>query len=192
MSLLSGIVIMILHELPKSIVYSKLSHKKDISIWKLFQYIDPIGLIFCVTTYAGFSRPYMYRIKEKKTNFILGITGFLSLFFVFSVSIVVLRTCFTTGVTNLKFTSVDTTVTILSYLFWYFCALLSCGMIFVNLFPISTFDLGLLVAGKSPSRYFSIIRGDYMIKMLLALSLLLGIINLFSRYIIQFLITVKF
>ncbi len=190
MSFLTGIIIMILHELPKSIIYNQLSEKKYKGIWKLYQYIDPIGLVFCVTTFAGFSRPYMYRIKEKKINMILGITGFFSLFTIFVTSISVLRFQYADVDVNIPLTSMNAYIRILVYLFWYFSALLSCGMILVNLFPVSTFDFGLLIAGKSPSKYFSIIRNDYIIKMVLILAVMLGLINVFSSNIVRFLVTV--
>ena len=74
---------MILHELPKSIIYvltgRHCEEKDKYRIFKLSRYIDPVGLILFLTCHAGCSRPYPYRLKEKDTNVAIGLTGFLSL-----------------------------------------------------------------------------------------------------------------
>lgn len=189
MAIITGILVMILHELPKSIIYNHLGEKKYKGIWKVYQYIDPIGLVFCITAYAGFSRPFMYRIKEKRINLILGITGFLSLVTIFIASIVVLRFQYSTklGEGPVQFESY---IGFLNFYFWASSAKISLGMILVNLFPVSTFDLGLIIAGKSPSKYFAIIRSDYFIKMILILSVMLGLISMISNNVIGLLVHV--
>ena len=89
-AIIAGIIIMILHELPKTIVYIAMDEEaKKVpfrNVLKLHHYIDPIGLIFCVTSFAGFSKPYMYKIKERNVNRAMGITGFLSVGILFFVS----------------------------------------------------------------------------------------------------------
>ena len=53
---------MILHELPKSIIYvltgRHCEEKDKYRIFKLSRYIDPVGLILFLTCHAGCSRPY--------------------------------------------------------------------------------------------------------------------------------------
>ncbi len=183
---IAGGIVMILHEFPKAFVYNKLNPNQDPgrrrNIYKFHHYIDPIGMILCITNQAGFSKPYMYRIKDRKTNFILGITGLISLVVVFLISIAVLR--FGIGInSNLNYSE---TINIFELVFQFilvYMALISVSMFIVNLFPISTFDMGLCIAGKSPSKYFVIIRNDYFIKMLLILVIMFQFVASFSTLI---------
>ncbi len=179
-ALLAGSIVMILHELPKAMIYKRINSSNGVkskhNIYRLHHYIDPIGLILCVTNQAGFSKPYMYRIKDKKTNFILGIAGFLSLSIIFMVSMILLK--FGIGM-EANFSYLESTG--LLELFFQctlvYIALISISMLLVNLFPISTFDMGLCIAGKSPTKYFTIIRNDYFIKMLLVLVIMFRFIT---------------
>lgn len=165
-------IVMIAHEFPKAFAYSIISKnqdpKKKHKIYLLHHYIDPIGMLLCITNHAGFSKPYMYRIKDQKTNFILGLTGFISLLVTFLISNLILRFGF--HITDeLLISDTSNIVLLLSQFITVYTSLISISMFIVNLFPMSTFDMGLLVAGKSPSKYFAIIRNDYMLKMLLLL-----------------------
>ncbi|ROR22341.1 hypothetical protein EDD66_11526 [Mobilisporobacter senegalensis] len=186
---IAGILVMILHELPKSIMYNLKNKNQSPNIrrkiYKLFHYIDPIGLILCITTLTGFSKPYMYRIKEKKTNLMLGITGLISLFIIFLFSITIWKIYYPIGDTFSYSTTVEWVIKNFPNYLFQFIAVISMNMIFVNLIPISTFDLGLIIAGKSPGKYFSIIRNDYLIKMILILAIVFRIIPNMSNFIIQ-------
>lgn len=179
-AILAGMVVMVIHELPKSILYSMETRKENPKsrreIWRLFQYVDPIGLILFVATSAGFSKPYMYRIKEKRTNLILGIAGFFSLAVLFILSMILLKFYYFKGFSLSYTTDVDFFLKAFPLYFVKNIAIFSVNMFLVNLFPLSTFDLGLIVAGKSPDKYFSIIRNDYIIKMVLLLVILFNII----------------
>ncbi len=188
---ISGSLIMILHEFPKAILFYIINPAKDKKdkniIFKLHHYIDPIGMIFCITSMAGFSKPYMYRIKDKKTNFILGIAGFISLALTFIGSFLILR--FGIGM-NPDFTYVENikTADLIFQCIMLYMALLSLSMFLVNLFPVSTFDMGLCIAGKSPNKFFSIIRNDYVIKMILFFAVILNIIAEISATILSMLL----
>jgi len=187
-ALIASGLVMILHEFPKAVIYSKMNPNQDTkrknNIYKLYHYIDPIGLILCVTNQTGFSKPYMYRIKDKKTNLILGITGFLSLIVVFTVSICILK--FGVGM-NSEFNYSETTgvLPLILQCIAVYVSLISLSMLIVNLFPISTFDMGLCIAGKSPTKYFTLIRNDYFIKMLLILVILFQFVTSISTLILS-------
>jgi hypothetical protein len=190
-ALLAGSIVMILHEFPKAFIYKRINRSNGLknkhNIYKLHHYIDPIGLIFCVTNQAGFSKPYMYRIKDKRTNFILGITGFLSLATIFIFSMCTLK--FGVGM-NQKFNYSESTglLILLEQCVLVYIALISISMFVVNLFPISTFDMGLCIAGKSPTKYFTIIRNDYFIKMLLVLVIMFRFITNVGTFIMSLLL----
>ncbi|WP_310604559.1 hypothetical protein [Anaerosporobacter sp.] len=198
-TLIAAIVIMILHELPKSIIYCVRSraewkaqpdYKQRIKrtvrdIFKFWKYIDPIGVLLCVTTYSGFSKPYMYRMKDRKTNKIAGYAGFVILILIAAVSMLILKTNFI-AVNIKEVTAINDVRTILvPFYFVYFMAFVSINMIFINMIPISTFDMGLLIAGYSPSKYFSIIKNDHNIKLILLFTVLLGIVSAISSLIMD-------
>lgn len=180
-AVLAAIIVMVLHELPKTLVFynmdqdtSKSSLKNAL---KIQHYIDPIGLIFCVATYGGFSKPYMYRIKDKKLNKTLGITGLLSLIVVFLLSAFALKLLFGVVVTNKGF-SYNAKMSKIAVCGMYLCfnlAFMSIGMFLVNLFPIATFDMGNILAGVSPMKFYEFLRKDYFIKILLLFVLMLRI-----------------
>lgn len=176
----SGIFVMIIHELPKTIVYyirNKNRKKGDLKkVFRLYQYIDPIGMIFTIAAGCCFSKPYMYRIKEKKTNLILGITGFSSLAVLFFCCCVGLRMLLESGLA-LSLDNVSNAAVSILTIFLLNLASLSLSMFLLNLFPISTFDLGLIIAAKSPSKYFSIIRNDSTIKVIMLLCILFGLVK---------------
>lgn len=196
-SLFAGIVIMILHEFPKAFVYQLLDKKqkkneedmvkdslpiKNQSIWKLYHYIDPIGLLFCGILRIGFSKPYYYRIKDKKVSRILGITGLLSLILQFLVSASILR--FGLGLDSKLIILAGASTAFEFFIYFISCyAIISLGMLLTNLFPIVAFDMGLLVAASSPLKFLTIIRADYLIKMVWLFTVLLGILSAVSSTI---------
>lgn len=171
----AGCLVMIVHELVKSFVFVIRSRKQSSEKHKIFhvyQYIDPIGLLFCLFGFAGFSKPYMYRMRDRKTNLYVGITGLITLLVLAVSGLLVCRT----------------THQVVVFVIAQYISVLSIGMFFVNLFPVSVFDLGLIIAGAAPEKFFSIIKNDYTIKMILILTIILGIIRSFSANIFLFLL----
>ena len=161
---LAAVLIMIVHELAKSLVYVFVRvDRKDWNIsfreiFKVWRYIDPAGLILSVTCYCPVSRPYMFRVRDKKTNMLLGLCGFI-------VNLVMLACSFI--MVKLGYSSI----------FWQYMALLSFDYLVINLFPVSTFDMGLIIAGYSARHYLQLIKMDSVIKLILMLALLLDVIH---------------
>ncbi len=181
-AIVAAFIVMIIHELPKAIVFYYMDNSsKTHSIRQAFRvqhYIDPIGFIFCIATHGGFSKPYMYRIKNKKINITLGITGYLSLILVFTFSVFALNHFFGVTYSNGEFHYLATMQS-WSVILMHLCfnlAFMSSGMFFVNLFPIATFDMGNMIAGISPMKFFEYLRKDYFMKIILMFALILGFI----------------
>lgn len=182
-AIIAGIIIMILHELPKTIVYYAMDEEaKKVpfrNVLKLHHYIDPIGLIFCVTSFAGFSKPYMYKIKERNVNRAMGITGFLSLGILFFVNLLLLKGVFCARVSDAGMlqgkVSGDVSLFFMNLCFHF--AFLSLGMLIVNLFPIVFFDMGNLLAGTKPIMLDAFIRKDFLLKLCLLALLILGVLT---------------
>ncbi len=180
--LIAAALLMILHELFKAVVYMIIrGHKQSDNIdkkgiWKIFRYIDPLGLLLSVTCYVPVSKPYMFRIRDRKTNFIIGISGFIILIIIFFSS---------AGMKHYIYGDSQSIVIALNgdwlqkagILFWQYMQMLCFDYFIVNLFPVSTFDMGLVIAGVSPGNYLGIIKADTAIKLILMLALILDLIN---------------
>jgi len=170
--IIASCIVMILHEIPKTVVFFCLEKRKNLGkqLLKSYQHIDPVGLIFSIAGYSGFSKAYMLRAKKDKDNIILGMVGYITLLMMFLMGILVCK---------FGFGAVDTLTNpqLLIFMSFQYISIMSFGMFVVNLFPIMSLDMGLIIAGISREKYFSIIRTDYFLKMILILSVLLGIIR---------------
>lgn len=181
-SIFVAAMLMILHELPKTFVYfctTAIEGKKQPwrKIFYLKNYLDPIGLLLFSVSYAGFSKPYMFRIQSRKKNILLGITGFFTLFVIFSLSVWQLRCGYGLRELQLKDGGLGL---IIGQLFWIYMAFFSGSLFLVNLFPVSVFDMGLLIAGGSARHYLGIIQNDLLIKIILMFAIAIGLIKHFS------------
>lgn len=177
--LTAAVFLMIFHESVKVLVYMIVNRRKSslrVSPWKFWRYIDPLGLVLAVTCYVPVSKPYFFRIREKRTNLLLGIAGLSSLSAVFVGSILLLQFQYG-GMDGLNQMTVHSFWQKLLPIFLQYLTILSFGMLVANLFPISTFDMGLLIAGTSSKAYLNIIKADGTIKIILVLTLLLGVIR---------------
>lgn len=179
--ILCACVLMIIHEMVKTAVYllqKKRMHQEAAfshSIWAVYRYIDPVGLILAVVSNVPFSKPFMFRVRDKKTNLIMGITGFCTLVAVFVFCICSLRfDLFGLAVILQQDATCLWAKGLL--LAGQYMAILSFGMFVANLFPVSVFDMGLIVAGISAKKYLQIIKRDAVIKMIFIVILLLNLI----------------
>ncbi len=179
--ILCASVLMIIHEMVKTAIYllqKRRMHQKTAfshSMWAVYRYIDPIGLILAVVGNVPFSKPFMFRVRDKKTNLVMGISGFCILVAVFALCICSL---------HFDLFGLDSILQQDPNCLWakgvvlagQYMAILSFGMFVANLFPVSVFDMGLIVAGISAKKYLQIIKRDAVIKMLLIVVLLLNLI----------------
>ena len=185
-------LLMILHEFPKTLVYFLMTAEKGKKeSWKkifyLHRYIDPVGIIFGAVSYAGFSKPYMFRIQSQTKNKILGGIGFLTLIIIFIGSVCVLKFRYSL----LGLTVIEHNITqIILQMFWIYMTILSGGMLLVNMFPVSVLDMGLLIAGTSPRHYLGIIKSDSIIKIILIFASAIGMIKYFSVGAINFILKI--
>lgn len=182
MTMTAAAVLMILHEFPKAFYFCITSENKMSQKWwkKVFlfhRYIDPIGIVLATVSFAGFSRPLMFRVENQKKNLRMGLLGFICLFCIFIVSVGVLK--YNYGICSLSIT-VKGISAVAVELFWIYMTILSVSMFFVNLFPISVFDMGLCIAGVSSKHYLGIIKSDMLIKMILMLAIAVGVIRYFA------------
>ncbi|MFV0343338.1 MAG: hypothetical protein ACK5JH_10695 [Anaerocolumna sp.] len=180
---IAGAIVMILHEFPKAYLYNKINPKQDSqrkrNIYKLHHYIDPIGMVLCITNQVGFSKPYMYRVKDKKTNRYMGVLGLATLLVIFSVTMAILHHGL--GISSdLSLPENIGTLDLIFQVTLVHIAFISLSMFIINLFPVATFDMGLCIAGVSPSKYFSLIKNDYFIKIMVILVIIFQFITSFT------------
>lgn len=193
MCVIAASLLMMIHELSKALVYMAIRRREQRgkplahSIWELYRYIDPVGIILSVTSSVAFSRPFMFRIQNKKTNLILGLTGFLVLLLCFLGSMYAIHS-HVLGVQGMAILRGQGLERKCITLFIQYCAILSCGMFIANLFPISTFNMGLVIAGFSSQKYLNIIKMDSVIKIIFILAVLLNVIHYGSYRLIQLLL----
>lgn len=191
--LVAAVLLMVLHELFKAVIFVLLRVKennkqiiKHRGIWKLWRYIDPVGLVLAVTCYVPVSKPFMFRIRDKKTNLIIGISGLVFLAVIFFGSVQMLHIIYGTNA-NAATALNSSGNRRAGILFWQYMQMLSFDYFIVNLFPVSTFDMGHIIAGKSARIYLGIIKADTQIKLLLILTLFLNLINAGYMGFIKFL-----
>ncbi|WP_418745821.1 hypothetical protein [Frisingicoccus sp.] len=168
---------MILHELPKSIIYvltGRHCEKKDkYRIFKLYRYVDPVGLILFLTCHAGCSRPYPYRLKEKDTNVAIGMTGFLSLGVMLIAGYAFYHMVLPRLPMILGMNPGDSGMIFLIQASWYFIYAVFVLFI-VNLFPMISSDIFLIIVAISPKRLIPLMKNDTLIKGLLIVCIVLG------------------
>ena len=184
-TIIAACLVMILHEVSKTIVY-KLKIKKKQPKVKIHHFIDPVGLIFAVTGYCGFSKPYAYHVRDKKANLWIGYIGFLTLILMFFGCTFGCKYIFSPLV--LAYAGVSGIEYAVLFLFWViqYMGVISIGMFFANLFPIVPFNMGNLIAGYSSQKYIAILKKDYDIKMLFFVCVIFGIIKNFSVQLFLF------
>lgn len=177
---LASSLIMIFHEIPKIIV-----HHKNINPIK---FIDPVGLIFCITGNCGFSKPYIYLGRDKKISKWSGMVGLASLFFLYIGSVLVARYGLKPLTGEMNLYTGKGILLLFSYFTIQYMGIISFGMFVTNLFPMAAFDMGQIIRGCSDHLYFSILKGDYLIKIIYLITVVLGIIKIFGVQCTMYLI----
>ncbi|MDF2820287.1 MAG: hypothetical protein K0R15_728 [Clostridiales bacterium] len=188
--IIAAIIVMIFHELIKYLVYLIAEPKRKATdfknILKVHKFIDVIGLIFFITTWMGFSKTSKYKISKLKTLTLIGISGFISMFMLFSLSIVLSKFVLMNQYIPEKGTAMYVVVMLLLNINT-FVALFSLSMIITNLFPLATFDLSYIIAGRSQVAYVSILKADVILKILFTFLALSGLVSSIISYILNLL-----
>jgi hypothetical protein len=182
-SLIAGIVCMILHEIPKVMLYRRYIRKKPVEELMMTTYgkvnpvhfIDPIGLLFCIMFRVGFSKPSYYRMKDKELNCKLGITGLLSLMVQFLILVSVLR--FGLGL-DAKLSIPDNSSFLFEFSMYFLAsyAIICVGMFLTNLFPLLSTDMAWLLTSQSPMKFIVLLKSDFLVKMVWILLVILGVL----------------
>ncbi|MFP4697471.1 MAG: hypothetical protein ACLFMO_02070 [Eubacteriales bacterium] len=192
--LIAAMIVMILHELPKSMAYIYLNPlqrmQNNNSIYKLRQYIDPIGLIFFVTARVGFSKPFAYRISDKKTNMSLGVVGLASSLCFALIFYSLYRALFEHINIYRFFNSSEWMLGIYNFIKYIFIniVMFNISIFLVNLvMPLVSFDISYIIASKSPRRYFVLHQYEKMLQLLFIILVVFNFFNIILGPIESFL-----
>lgn len=173
--IIAACIVMVLHEIPRIIVFFQMEKRKSLGkqLLRCHQFIDPIGLLFCVVGFCGFSKSYMIHVKKKETRLAIGIAGLISLLICFAAALLICKYVF-------PHVSFNTDVIYFLFMICQFISVLSIGMFIANLFPIASFDMGFIIGGVSEEKFISINYSDYYIKAIFILSVIPGLIRIMS------------
>ena len=178
--LLASSLAMMLHELPKSIAYVLTGRHCQAGdrhrIFKLYQYIDPVGCILFLTCNAGCSRPYPYRLKEKDTNVAIGLTGFLTLGVMLMAGSAFYHLVLPYLPMILGIDPKGQLMVFFIQLSWYFIYAVMVLLI-VNLFPMISSDIFLIIIAVAPSKLIPLMKNDALIKGLLIICIVFNIVS---------------
>lgn len=192
-SIVATAIVMIVHELAKSIAYliyvknyNRKYNKLNIcpGIFRLHRYVDPVGLILSVTGYVTISKQYPFLIKSRKASFLIGLIGYITTALMFFTSVLAYRYLFGVGGLLLGTYTKEMSVLII-------CLdetikkiiLFSAMLFFANLFPIASFDISLIVASIDSIAYRKILKFDLFYKLIFLILSLLSVFSMLSVYV---------
>lgn len=172
-----GAVVMIWHELPKSVAAHFLTHsvfrKKTMILPSPFKYIDPIGLIlFTFSSYGiGWQKPYEHnpnRLKDKERSLMaIALVGQLAslLFMLFLIPIA--NHMILTGANKFIVQGVSKLI------------IFNMAIFIVNLLPVPPLDMSKMIHAFSPNTYFRLMQNERYIHSAFILLVAFGIIESF-------------
>ena len=186
LAIVAAIIVMIIHEFTKAMAYSiyiRIYNKKYNKeepckgIFKFHRYIDPVGVIFAATNNGIFSKQYPFVIRSKKASLIIGIAGYVSLAITFIIASICYRIFFGHDITFAdNELALYYVVKCAKYLVEYI-AFFSATLFSVNIYPMATFDIALIIAGTSPIAYIKIRKYDIFYKLIFIIMSLIGIFS---------------
>lgn len=166
--ILSAIIVVIVHEVPKSLVAHLLLHpiykaKNKINT-NVLKYVDPIGLIMFIFSGAGWQKPAEYKITyfrdKQKAVLSVALTGLLSNL-VFMIILMPLSHYNMNGYL----------ATFITYLIIY-----NFSITIINLLPVPPFDMSKIIYFFSPNAYFRLIQNERLIHVIFLLLFAMQII----------------
>ncbi len=166
--LICGIAVMLIHEIPKSVVAYLVTHplyKNTTTINKnMLEYIDPVGLIIFMFYGMGWQKPYEYnptKFRDKKKGmFAVAIAGIISNLLVMS-ALIPLVGFFQSPIIN----------SLIVYMIRF-----NFSIVVVNLLPIPPLDMSKIIYCYSTNAYFKLVQNQRIIHTIFLLLLILNIV----------------
>lgn len=172
-TLICGVLTMLIHEVPKSIVAYALTHPvykvNNKMNQNLLAYIDPVGLIMFVFFGVGWQKPYEYnssKFRNKNQGILsVALTGMFSNLLVMSLLIPTVSII----QSNLLLTFV---LTLIQFNF---------TIVVVNLLPVPPLEMSKFIHAFSTNAYFKLVQNERIIHTIFILLLIVGIVAQFAN-----------
>lgn len=172
-ALISGVLTMLIHEVPKSIVAYAVTHPIYRSNHKInrnfLEYIDPVGLIMFALWGIGWQKPYEYnssKFRDRKNGIIaVSLTGIISNLLVMSILIPIVPMLSSTLVSSFVFTMIQFNFTI----------------VVINLLPVPPLEMSKLIHAFSTNAYFKLVQNQRIIHTIFILLLILQVVAQFAN-----------
>lgn len=164
-----GVIVMIVHEVPKSVTAHLAMHPLYRSSEKInknvLKYIDPIGLIMFTFLGIGWQKPYEYnssRYRDKSKGILsVALTGYISNL-VFMVLLIPLA-------------QIDLNIRV--HYFIFILIYYNFAITFINLLPVPPLEMAKIIHSVSPNTYFKLVQNERMIHTVFILMLVFNIIS---------------
>lgn len=178
-----GAIVMIWHELPKSVVAHFLTHsvfrKKQMELPSPLKYIDPIGLVlFSISPYGiGWQKPYEHnpnKLRDKERSLLtIAFIGQLAtlLFMLFLIPIA----GYVDAINGNRF---------IAYMIGKLI-IFNMVIFIVNLLPVPPLDMSKIIHALSPNTYFRLMQNERYIHSAFILLVAFGIIESFVGQILR-------
>lgn len=164
-----GFIVMIVHEVPKSIVAHAVMHPLHRSAHKInrniLKYIDPIGLIMFMFLNVGWQKPFEYnstKYRDKSKGILaVALTGLIA---------------------NLMFMAILLPLTYLpmnAYLHFFVISLIfyNFSITIVNLLPVPPLEMAKIIHSFSHNTYFKLMQNERIIHTVFIFLLVFGVIR---------------
>ncbi len=178
-NLLAGIIVMMLHEIPKNIAAYFLTHpvyRGGVKMNSPLKYIDVLGAVFFAFSgfVVGWQKPFSYdyrkfRMKEDGLV-VLAVIGEVSSLFFAIILIPLLKIISFSG-------GIDSSFYLYLYAFVFALIKYNFAIFFVNLLPVIPMDMSLIVRGLSDKGYASLDKNDIYLKLFFIFFLSSGMIT---------------
>lgn len=167
--LVCGFIVMIVHEIPKSIVAHAVMHPIYRSTHRINQnvlkYIDPIGLIMFMFLGIGWQKPFEYnstKYRDKSKGMLaVALTGLLSNLMIMALLI------------PLAYVQMNIYVHVFIITLIYF----NFSITIVNLLPVPPLEMSKIIHSFSHNTYFKLMQNERMIHTVFIFLLVFGIIS---------------
>lgn len=168
-----GVLTMVIHEVPKSIVAYAVTHPIYRTNHKInsniLSYIDPVGLIMFIFFRVGWQKPYAYnstKFRKKNQGIIaVALTGMLSNLFVMALLIPLVSIIKSNLILSFVLTMIQFNFTI----------------VIVNLLPVPPLEMSKIIHAFSTNAYFKLMQNERIIHTIFILLLIIGFVAQFAN-----------
>ncbi|PKM95833.1 MAG: hypothetical protein CVU84_03260 [Firmicutes bacterium HGW-Firmicutes-1] len=179
-TIVCGIITMLVHEVPKSIVAFSVTHPIYRSTQKInknvLKYIDPLGLIMFVLLNVGWQKPYEYnssKFRDKNKGILaIALTGIFANLLIMSALLPMFN-----------YITLPIGQIFVGRLIYF-----NFSIVIMNLLPIPPLEMSKIIHSFSNNAYFKLVQNERIIHTIFILLLVIGILSRFVDGIFRLII----